>query len=318
MEYPTIDVLLPVYGDAPWLGEAIESVAHQGYGNWHLYVVADGPEGYGAAETAERTVGELGVRGKTTIVRLSANRGAPGARMEGASRGGGELLAFIDQDDVWRADKLEVQVAALSASPQASLAHSDIMALGSGPIKPLQRLKVGLENRRRYKTPYEDLGASQLAGHLFARSAVRLGTVLVGRQGFYDVGGFNSELFGGEDTEFLVRLSAEGWGFVHCPAGLVYRRVHGGNVSTVFLMERLRSKLHTQTSLVARYPFLAQQLRTARRYAVLSAVRHARTESDWREVRALAELWNHESGTSREAQMYAHIAGACAAAWRRL
>lgn len=117
MSAPSISVVMPVYNGAAHLAQAIESVLAQTLPPARVVVVDDGSTD-GSAALLQR----YGDR----ITRLSqTNQGQAHARRTGADAAGGELIAFIDQDDVWDADKLARQADLMQRFPDAGATYCD-------------------------------------------------------------------------------------------------------------------------------------------------------------------------------------------------
>src|SRR5947199_5909690 len=109
---PSVGVLVPVRGPAPYLGEALESVLRQAPRPDAIVVVDDAsPEPVHLDPAHAR---------RCMLVRREERGGAPGARDTGLERLSADLVALIDADDVWRPGKLATQLAALAAHPEAA------------------------------------------------------------------------------------------------------------------------------------------------------------------------------------------------------
>lgn len=106
---PLISTIVPAYNAEPHLAETVESIRRQRYPALEIIVVDDGSTD-GTAAVA-RSLGDA--------VRYvaQANRGAPAARNRGLEVARGALIAFIDADDLWTEDKLELQAARLAEDP---------------------------------------------------------------------------------------------------------------------------------------------------------------------------------------------------------
>lgn len=108
--WPSVSVVVPTVG-RPELVDAVRSVLAQDYpGQVEAVVVVDGDAG--AAADLGRWHTE-GVR----LVRTAGRRGAGAARNLGVRTGHGELVAFLDDDDVWDPTKLRTQVTSRAALP---------------------------------------------------------------------------------------------------------------------------------------------------------------------------------------------------------
>ena len=103
---PLVSVVLPTYGRPAFLPEAIESVVSQTYDRIELVIVDDGSPDPIAPIVRDTNTEDL----KLEIIRHETNRGASAARNTGIQRSTGELVAFLDDDDIWQDTKIEQQV----------------------------------------------------------------------------------------------------------------------------------------------------------------------------------------------------------------
>lgn len=118
---PRVSIITIFFNSAEFLAEAIESVLYQTFNDWELILVDDGSTD-GSTRIAESYVGRnLNIRYLEHP--CHSNRGMSASRNLGLSVARGELVAFIDADDVWMPHKLEQQVAILSSQPDAALLY---------------------------------------------------------------------------------------------------------------------------------------------------------------------------------------------------
>jgi glycosyltransferase involved in cell wall biosynthesis len=207
MAPPFVSVIMPAYNAAPFIGTAIDSVLAQTYSHHELTVVDDGSTD-GTAEIVRAYGGRL------RYVRQGNARQAA-ARNRGIAESRGELIAFVDADDVWRQDKLERQVALLTSNPRLGLAYSsmelidrDGRSLGCSPAR---------------------LRGDCLAGLLLGQSGGICGsTGLVPRAVLERVGTFDVELTPCEETDLFWRIAAE-YPIDYIGEPLVQYRIHPGN-----------------------------------------------------------------------------------------
>ena len=117
-ERPRVSVIMPFLASAAFIRESIESVRGQSYPGWELLLCDDGSTDgsttiareYAAADP--RRIRWLEHDGHET-------RGASAARNLGLRHARGELIAFLDADDLWLPHKLEDQLAILDVRPDA-------------------------------------------------------------------------------------------------------------------------------------------------------------------------------------------------------
>lgn len=117
---PTVSVVLIFFNDERFLEEAIRSVLDQTYTDWELLLVDDGSDD-ASTQIARACASRHPQRIRYVEHRHHANRGPSAARNLGVSMARGTYVAFLDSDDVWLPEKLEVQVRLLDAHPEAGL-----------------------------------------------------------------------------------------------------------------------------------------------------------------------------------------------------
>jgi glycosyltransferase involved in cell wall biosynthesis len=103
---PRVSVVLTTYNGASrgYLVEAIESVINQNYQNYELLIVDDGSTDH-TRKQCRRFLDDPKVR-----YLHQENKGLAGARNTGIQASSGEFICFLDDDDVWKPDKLQRQI----------------------------------------------------------------------------------------------------------------------------------------------------------------------------------------------------------------
>jgi glycosyltransferase involved in cell wall biosynthesis len=125
---PLISVIVPVYNGRRFLAETIQSVLAQTYRPVEVVAVDDGSTD-GSAAIVESF--------SSVICIQQSNQGVAAARNRGVEASQGELLAFLDQDDLWVEEKLEKQVAYLQQHPGVGYVLSHVQFfLEPGMKKP--------------------------------------------------------------------------------------------------------------------------------------------------------------------------------------
>jgi len=112
-----VSVIITTYNHEAFIAEAVQSVLSQSYADYELIVVDDG--------SADGTLEQISRFGETIHLIRQPNQGIAASRNTGIQHARGELLAFLDGDDLWEPGKLEWQVAAATAHPASGLIAVD-------------------------------------------------------------------------------------------------------------------------------------------------------------------------------------------------
>ncbi|WP_455382298.1 glycosyltransferase family 2 protein [Salinispira pacifica] len=185
MPRPTVTVIIPTYNRARLVAEAIGSVLDQTEPAEQIVVVDDGS----TDATAERLAAYAQ---RIEVVRIEHCGMAGRVRNVGAGRATGDLLAFLDSDDLWRPEKLARQRALHRADPTLRISHTRETWLRNGRI-------VSQAGQRHARS-----------GDIFDDALVKCimgpSTVMVDRPLFSAAGGFREDLEIGEDYELWLRI----------------------------------------------------------------------------------------------------------------
>ena len=116
---PLVSIIMPVYNCEKYISEAIESVLSQSYQNWELLIVDDGSTDHSP---------EIIDRYAQKDVRIQSfhnkNEGVSAARNFALSKISGELVTFIDSDDVYHPDRLQRMVQIFEKYPNCDIVFS--------------------------------------------------------------------------------------------------------------------------------------------------------------------------------------------------
>lgn len=103
-----ISVIMPAYNAAAYISQAIASVLNQTYQELELLIIDDG-----SRDETERIIQQFSQQdSRIRAIKNAENLGVAKTRNRGISLAKGEWIAFLDSDDIWRADKLEKQLEA--------------------------------------------------------------------------------------------------------------------------------------------------------------------------------------------------------------
>lgn len=147
---PRLSVVVPVYNVRPYLRDCLDSLAAQTFTDFEVILVDDGSTD-GSGELARK----LARRRPTWRVTHTDRRGPGGARNHGVALAGGELLAFLDSDDLLPRDAYAHMVATLDGSGSDFVVGSLVRLVDGEPIEPpwIQRPHL----RRRLGITLDDL-----------------------------------------------------------------------------------------------------------------------------------------------------------------
>ncbi|HUE76455.1 MAG TPA: glycosyltransferase, partial [Longimicrobiales bacterium] len=208
-----VSVIIPAYNARPWIGDAIESALRQTHPPREVIIVDDGSED----GTDEMVLARFGDRVR---VLRQENRGLAAARNAGLAAAGGELIQFLDADDVLLDRKLEKQVALLGRAPRLDVAYCDYAFFADG--RPEHRWPSG------HEPPPAD---SQPLLHLIRGNTIAVHAALSRRVRIQEIGGFDESLGACEDLDLWLRMAAAGCRFQYIPEVLVLYRVRPGSMS---------------------------------------------------------------------------------------
>lgn len=131
---PVVSVVIPTYKHRDFVAQTLASVWAQTFTNYEIIVVNDG-----SPDDTANVLRPFAEAGRIRYIEQS-NTGQAGARNRGVAEARGEFVALLDDDDLWPADKLEWQVAALrAASPQTVMVYGRIVCINdqNEPTVPL-------------------------------------------------------------------------------------------------------------------------------------------------------------------------------------
>ena len=210
MSTPSVSVVVPTFQRRELVGKAVASVLAQTYRDFELIVVDDGSTD-GTREALAGLDGRLRYE-------WQENAGVAAARNRGLELSRAPIVAFLDSDNRWLFDHLDLLVAVLDRHPEAVLATT------------CPRFTIGGDERA------ED---SRLHDHwprvfTYGRHAGFISGVAIRREAVETVGGFDERFRVGEDTDLFVRLGVLG------PIATVRRRTLLRGMTPTSLKERGR------------------------------------------------------------------------------
>ncbi len=212
-------MIVPTHNRWPLVREAIESVLAQSYGLFELIVIDDG-----STDDTARKLAEFG-----TSLRLieQPRRGVSAARNRGASIARGRYLAFLDSDDLWLPEKLEIQMAFMEDHAEIEICQTDEIWIRRG---------LRVNPKAKHRKPSGDIFRRSLELCLVSPSAV-----MMRRELFTRSGGFDENLPVCEDYDLWLRIASKHSIPLIAKALTIKRGGHGDQLShSLWGMDRYR------------------------------------------------------------------------------
>ena len=247
MENPLVTVIIPAYNCANCITNAIESVLDQTYRNIELIIVNDG---------SKDNTSEVVLKYKDKINYIyQDNGGVSKARNSGIRLSNGTYIGFLDADDVWESNKLEIQIKAFEIQNDVGLIFSkfnqtrnNILLQNSNyedAFNIFKEYKYNINNMFDYKscikTPGGDLMYfyGYIYKYLFLGNFILPSSVLFKKSCLDKVGVLNENYRVAEETEYFLRFSKYFMiGYVNYPL-LRYELPQQGNLSGKSNMQKL-------------------------------------------------------------------------------
>lgn len=128
---PTVSVIIPCYGQAEFLGDAVASVVAQTWTDWEIVIVDDG-----STDDTAGTALRLVERYPDHRIRLLSqpNQGVSVARNNGIATSTGRYILPLDADDMIQPEMLKRTVALLEAKRSVSIAYTDFQETGKSNL----------------------------------------------------------------------------------------------------------------------------------------------------------------------------------------
>jgi len=197
-----ISVIIPFYKRQSVFDETLQSVFAQTVTPIEIIVVDDASGGDAIAYLKQ-------YEPRITVIALEKNVGVSAARNVGVKAAKGKYIAFLDSDDLWSEDKLEKQFNYLEKHTDVSLLHTGCRVFY--PDKP--------------DVIYINKPLNLLFRDLIKNSHVTPPSMMMKREDFMALGGFDPTFRQTEDYEFSMRLITKGYKIHFLPEALTHVRL---------------------------------------------------------------------------------------------
>ena len=240
MKCLSVSVIIPVRNGRSYIDEAINSVLTQSFQSFEIVVINDGSTDGNYDELTQKDP-------RIRVLHLTGN-GVSTARNHGMQAAQGELIAFLDADDVWFPGKLQAQVRYMEAHPEVGVVFGGFLrweAGADGTFAPAAKL---MSDCSALDNP-EPARSGWLYTRLLQGLLVGMNTAMVRRSVVGAIGTFNTSMRQGEDFDFWLKASrvAEMHALDGCvalyrihSASAMHRLAHDNALITVLYAARLR------------------------------------------------------------------------------
>ena len=206
-----VTVVIPVFNQAQYLRESIDSVIGQTWRDFEIVVVDDG-----STDDTPNVIATYGARIRTL---RKPNGGGASAVNAGIGMARGEWVAWLSADDVWEPTKLALQMNVAARSPTIALVYSDFLYIDESGRVLRQHRSAGPRGRRR-----------SLA-RLVRDNYINGSTVLVRKKVLDDVGMLDEGDLYSPDFDLWFRIATL-YELAYVPVPLVRYRLHAGQSSS--------------------------------------------------------------------------------------
>ena len=240
-----VSIIITTYNREKYIGRAVQSVLRQTYGKYELIIVDDG-----STDNTQEIIQKLIEKdNRVRYIKLEQNQGVSHARNVGMQEAKFDFIAFLDSDDEWYPNKLELQMRKmLESSEETGL----VFCRMSG---------IGRDGKERFVCPAQSIEKEMLEGEIFLRllraNVIGTPSVLIRRKCMEQVGGFKESLTCLEDWEWILRI-AKNWriGFVdeilvevHKLDGSVSMNIAGYLITRCYIVSLYREVMRKAGSL---------------------------------------------------------------------
>lgn len=195
-----VSVVIPVFNAKKFISETIESVVAQTYPHWELVVVDDGSTD-GTSEILKKYKKMLST--KMRII-TQKNCGVSIARNRGIAISKGEYIAFLDHDDLWLPEKLEIQTKILDSDKSLGMVYCDSYVIDEksnikedSVIQSILSRNIPLQRRFR----------GWIFDELFYVNYISLETAVIRKKVLKNTGMFNPDYKIAEDYDLFLKIA---------------------------------------------------------------------------------------------------------------
>ena len=189
-----VSVLIPTYGGGQYLQRTVDSVLAQTYPHFEVIVIDDNGMGTENQKKTQAVMERYKDEKRVIYLCHEVNRNGSAARNTGFARSKGDYICLLDDDDEYTPEKLERQVAGLEQHPECGLTYCSREMFVDGKLMGRNRA-----------LPSDDF-FFDLVTH---RRGISSGTLMVRREVWQQLNGFDESFRRHQDYEFTARVASK-------------------------------------------------------------------------------------------------------------
>ncbi|MBT3518134.1 MAG: glycosyltransferase [Candidatus Marinimicrobia bacterium] len=231
---PKIDIIIPVY-ETPirFVKESLQSILKQSFTDWNAIIIDD------ASSKDYLLVLQNYIKGlndsRFQLIVNEINSGAPATRNKGIEKSSADFIAFLDSDDLWKPEKLQIQIAQFSGTDFSLICHNMSTIDEHGNILS--------KNHQDPSSKYNSLSDEKRLFSLIKRNWVKTSTVMVRKDILIKIGKFDESLQSCQDWDLWIRFALACEPIYCSDVNLTYYRKRDESISSNFDLV-LKSRLH--------------------------------------------------------------------------
>jgi len=213
MKKPLVTVIIPTCNRDQYIKQAIDSILNQTYKNTELIIIDDGSK-----DNTSEVLKKYDTYNNINIIALSHNTGVANARNLGLKEAKGDYIAFLDSDDFWEKNKIELQLNEFDKDNSMGLVHTGAIEFGKG----WEREKI-LEKKNRLE--------GWCGEEIFTKWYIFHSSIMIKKQYMEKIGNFDTMFPCSSDYEWWLRV-AKYCKFKYIPTTLIWKRYTENQISS--------------------------------------------------------------------------------------
>lgn len=189
---PRFSIIVPCFNAAETLQATLDSVRAQTFDDWEMICVDDA-----STDATGEILAAAAAHDPRICIRRQANAGPAVARNRAAAMATGDVLAFLDADDLWAATKLEELDRAFNRPDRPDGVYGRVAFFKSDPARP-----------GATSSPLDR--ALQLRDLIGENPVCTMSNIAVTTKAWHRSGGMSADIVHAEDLEWLIRLVGGG------------------------------------------------------------------------------------------------------------